>query len=222
MTETLDIGAGELEVFGFEEKSQASALKEEVDQLLAAISGHERTLATSYVRLGRLMNQVQHGKFWLGWGFGSFGQYVDSIKDKIGRERSALYEFCSVSEKLLPQISESDLETMGISRASLLKRFVQQTSRRVPPDLLAAALDDTITVAKFKTICYHEMKADEPIQGVWREWNFYCEPDHWAEIQQAAEVAKREVPIDSNLPDHVIRKDVLLAFAREFLGTYSK
>jgi hypothetical protein len=69
---------------------------------------------------------------------------------------------------------------------------------------------------------YNSLKQTEDIKGVWRDWGAYYEPDQWAEIQQAAELAKREVPIDSNLPDHVIRRDVLLAFAREFLGTYSK
>lgn len=222
VTELLDIGEGEIVEFGFEERNQASALKEEVDQLLDEIHGHEKKLGRGYARLGRLVNQVQQGKHWLGWGYSSFGSYVDDIKDRIGRERSAIYEWVACAEKLLPQMSEQTLEDIGISRASLLKKFVQTTGRRVTPELLSASLDDSVTVAQLKIIVYNLMKSNEDVKGVWRDWGFYCEPDHWAEIQQAAEVAKREVPIDPNLPDHVIRRDVLLAFAREFLGTYSK
>jgi hypothetical protein len=222
MTELLDIGQGEIEAWGFEEKSQASVLKEEVESLLDEIGRHEKTLSRSYVRLGLLTDKAIQGRCWIGWGYESSGAFVDSICARIGRQRSAVYEFAAISQKLLPQISQADLETMGISKASLLKRYVQQSGRRVEPGLLASALDDTVTVAQLKTIVYNSLKQTEDIKGVWRDWGAYYEPDQWAEIQQAAEVAKREVPIDPNLPDHMIRRDVLLAFAREFLGTYSK
>lgn len=221
MTELLDIGPGEIEVFGFEEKSQASDLKEEVDQLLDEIYGHEKKLGSSYIRLGRLLGEVDQQRAWIPWGYTSLAGYITAIKDRIGRERSQIFEMIAVAEKLLPQISESDLETMGISRASLLKKFVQTTGRRVTPELLSASLDDSITVAKFKTICYHEMKSEEPIKGVWRDWGFYCEPGHWEEIQQAAKLAREITPIDGNLSDHEIRREVLLALSREFYGTYS-
>lgn len=215
MTELLQVAEPEIEFFGTEEKDQASALKEEVEFLLSQISGHEKTLSGSYVRLGRLMNRVQNGKHWIPWGFVSFGSYVDSVTDRLGRERSSIYEFCAVSEKLLPQISEGDLETMGISRASLLKKFVVNTSRQVTPELLSAALDPTVKVAQLKAQVYAEMHQQEDPKGKWRDIGFYCLDEEFEEIKQARAL----VPVEGNLPEWAIWREAILAFSREFYST---
>jgi hypothetical protein len=222
MTELLDIGPGELEIFGFEEKSQAYSLKEEVDSLLDEIHGHEKKLGSSYVKLGRLLGEVDRQRAWIPWGYTSLAGYITAIKDRIGRERSQIFEMISVAQRLLPQVSEADLEAMGISRASLLKKFVVQSQRRVTPELLAAALDCTVTVANLKQLCYSEMNQKQDPLGTWYDLSgFYVSPDEKLEMKRGFELARRvDPPTDPNLPEHYQRKDCVLKWVREFIGTY--
>lgn len=214
MGELLQIDS-DVEFFGPPDQDEGLTLRDRVNELLNQITTHERTLAGSYIRLGLLVNKAIQGRFWIGWGYESSGAFIDSIKNRIGRERSAIYECASVAEKLLPQINEADLERMGISRASLLKKFVQTTSRRVPPELLSAALDNSVTIAQFKSIVYNSMKQDEPIKGKWYDWGFYATPEEYAEIQQAVKL----VPINGNVPDWASRLEIILSFAREFYSS---
>lgn len=216
MTELLDIGEGEIVEFGFEERNQASALKEEVDQLLDEIHGHEKKLGSSYIKLGRLLGEVDRQRAWMPWGYTSLAGYITSIEERIGRKRSQIFEMVACAEKLLPQIAESDLEAMGISRASLLKKFTVQSQRRVTPELLAAALDGSIKLDEFQEIVYNNLNQEQEPKGTWRSIGFFAEPFEWEEIKQA----KALVPVNGNLSDQKIWKETLLAWAREFYGTY--
>lgn len=215
MGDLLQIGNGELEFFGLEEKDQASKLRDDINSLLNSIRSHEQKLGSSYIRLGRMLSEVDRQRAWIPWGYNSLAGYINSIKDQIGRERSQIFEMVAVAEKLLPQISESDLESMGISRASLLKKFCNQTMRRVPPELLAAALDVSISVAEFKAKVYNELHQEQEVKGKWVDYGFYATAEELAEIQQAAKL----VPIEGNIPDWAVRREVMLSFAREFFSS---
>jgi hypothetical protein len=108
---------------------------------------------------------------------------------------------------------------MGISRAQELARFVKETGRRVPADLLDAALDPNKNITELHVQVQEAMHVKEGPSGTWYEplGGAYYTPDEKKEVQQAIDLARRD--IDPTLPDHVIRKQVMLAFAREFYSS---
>lgn len=197
-------------------------LQDQINGLLDSISSNELNLSKSYARLGRRLLEVQKGMYWHDWGFESFNRYVSSVGEKIGRGKSQVYAYVSVVERLLPYVSDTDLEAMGISRATELARFVKQSGRAITPSLLAAALDPDVKLDRLHTDVLEELHERGEIQGTWREYGgSYFLADEWKEVQAAIETAKRVDEDIVSQPDHIQRKMVLLSWCREFVSTYS-
>lgn len=226
--EIIHLGEGEI----IPHPEDTIGLKEQVEGLLEAIRANESRLATSYARLGSLLLQVRKGCYWEAWGYKSFGQYIDSLRVRIDRGRSQIYAALSAADKLLPLISEQDLETVGISKAHELQRFVQQSGRNpanVVVDetgrtLLDAAKDDAVTVSQLHALVLEALHEKGEVKGTWFEFGgCYLLADEKKEILDAMSVTRRvEPPIDENAADHVQRKEIMLRWAREFAGTYAE
>lgn len=202
-----------LEVFAPEDTNS------DIEALLDSISNHELRLATSYVRLGVLLLKAQNTRSWNG--YPSFAQYLGYIENRIGRARSQIYAYVSVAEHLLPHVSESDLEKMGISRASELARFVKQSGRGVPSHLLAAALDTKqFKIDKLHTEVLEELHERGEVRGKWHDplgGGFYATDEEMKEIKLALDSARNMNPTDQ--PEHVQRKEIFLALCREFISS---
>jgi len=206
----------EIDVFD----DEAETINSDINGLLTSIKNHELSLASNYVKLGRLLLRVQQERYWEGWGHSSFGQYIDSLRDYLDRARSQIYAFVAVADKLLPYVREQDLDSMGISRAQELARFVKQSGLKVPQHLLEAALDSKVKIGQLKIQVSEALHIKGEIQGTW--WDpfgggAYFTPDEKKEVQQAQELARRDIQTD--LPDHQQRKEIILAWAREFYSS---
>lgn len=198
----------------------ADTLKVEIDSLLSSIRNQERSLATSQARLGWKLLQVQKEKRWVGWGFESFGGYIDAVRGYIDRGRASVYVMISVAEKLLPSISEEDLDNMGISRAQELARFVNQSGRQVPTHLLEMALDNGKRISELHVAVLEELNERGEVKGNWFDvGGFYALPDEKKELEQAFGWAKNILELNPDLPDHQVRKEIILALARDFLSS---
>lgn len=206
----------ELDYFTEEE---ATSLKVEIDSLLDSIHGQEKSLATNYVHLGKKMLRVQQGQYWREWGYPSVAAYYQSVGARIGRQRAQMYNYVSVAEKLLPYVSEQDLEAMGISRAQELARFVKQTGRIVTPHLLEAALDPNKNIAELHAEVMQAANAKGEVRGSWWEpfGGSYYDLDERKEVQMAVQIAMKDV--DPTHPEHIQRKHVILALVREFISS---
>jgi len=126
----------------------------------------------------------------------------------------------AVADKLLPYVREEDLDSMGISRAQELARFVKQSGLKVPQHLLEAALDSKVKIGQLKIEVSEALHIKGEIVGTW--WDpfgggAYFSPDEKKEVQQAQELARRDIQTD--LPDHQQRKEIILAWAREFYSS---
>jgi hypothetical protein len=192
-------------------------LQTEIDTLLFGIRNQELTLATSFARLGHRLHRVQAEKKWVDWGYASFGKYIDFVRERINRGRSQIYAILSCAERLLPSVSESDLDHMGISRAQELARFVKQSGRKVPEGLLLLALDNSRTIEELHSAVLEELHERCDPKGNWYDFGgFYILPDEKKEIEQAIGLAKTVLGIANDVPEHQVRKLILLAFAQEF------
>jgi hypothetical protein len=126
-----------------------------------------------------------------------------------------------VAEKLLPSVSESDLDRMGISRAQELARYVKQSGRKVPEGLLELALDDKRTIEELHTAVLEQLSEKGEVKGKW--WSpfagSYYTPEEKLEVNQAMSAARDVLGLGSDIPDHQTHKLILLAFAQEFLSS---
>lgn len=209
-----------VDVFDEPDPVEADTVKSDIEALLASIKNHELRLATSHARLGRQLLRVQHDKLWVPWGFPSFGSYIDSIRQRIDRGRASIYACIGVAERLLPSVCESDLDSMGISRAQELARFVKQSGRKVTPHLLELALDNSRTIEELHSAVLEELHERCDPKGNWYDFGgFYILPDEKKEIEQAIGLAKNVLGIANDVPEHQARKLILLAFAQEFLSS---
>lgn len=215
----LDIFAEEpIEIFS----EDGDQLRKEIDDLLGSISGHEMKLATSYARLGGRLLKVRAEKRWAEWGYASFGQYIDDIRARIGRQRAQIYAMVSVSERLLPSVSESDLEEMGISKAQELARYTKQSGLRVPQDLLNKALDPQVGISELHVAVLEALHEKHDPRGTWFSFGgAYLLPEEKDAYLQAFDLAKRVEPlIPHDMPEHMQVKEVMLRFAQSFYAEY--
>lgn len=232
MTEIVHLGTGEI-----------VTLREQIEGLLEAIGEDELRLATSYARLGRLLCEVGETEKWRGWGYESFGKYIQFIGNRIHRERSQIYASITAAKHLLPLVSESDLEAVGISKAIDLQKFVKQSGRnpaRVmitisPEEKLAFKFDtDEISLLEFAkhpdvsgkrlhAAVLEALYEKGEVKGTWFDLGgFYATSEEKKEILNAMSVARRVEPIIPDTdPEHVQRKAIFLRWAQEFAGTYS-
>ena len=214
--------ASEIEVFSAADRLDAALVREEIEGLLDSIQAHQIRLATNYVQLGAAMLKAQDRKLWIDWEFRSWGSFVVYVCKKIGRERSQLYAVVSTTQLLLSSVSENDLNAIGISKAQELARFVKQSGRSVPDSLLELAKNETTTVEQLHAAVLEELHEKGESKGKWHEFGgFYCTTDEWKEIEQARRAAMAvDPPIPDTDPDHVIRREVVLKWAREFVSSY--
>lgn len=213
---------GVIDFFSEGQLEEASIIRTDLDSLLTSIKTSELKLATSYVKLGHLLNKVQTARYWLEWGFESWGSYIDEVRDKIGRGRSQVYGILAAVEQLSPYVSELDMETMGVSRAQALARYVKKSGCRVTPFLLEQALNPKVTISELTSCVSSALHEEDAPKGKWRDFGFYATKEEWLEIEQAMNCARRlDPPIQPDTPDHVALREIMLRLSQEFVGTYA-
>lgn len=213
---------GEIDFFSEGQIEEASIIRTDLDSLLTSIKTSELKLASSYVKLGHLLNKVQTARYWLEWGHHSWGSYIDEVRDKIGRGRSQVYGILAAVEQLSPYVSELDMESMGVSRAQALARYVKRSGCRVTPFLLEQALNPKVTLAELTSSVSSALHEEDAPKGKWRDFGFFATAEEWKEIEQAMDAARRiDPPIEADTPDHVALKEIMLRFSQEFASTYA-
>ena len=204
-----------------EERLSAEETAKEINELLDAIKNDEIDLARNFARLGTTLIKIRAKKFWLLWGFSNFSQYIESIRERVGKGRTQLYSCVSVAEKLLPFVTETELSEIGITKSGELARAVRNGSP-ITKELIAHARDPKTTIESLRAELFeNKVNPSEP-RGIYFDFGgAYLSSDEKAEIMRAFDVACRVDPvIDQALPEHARRKEVFLRWAREFLATY--
>lgn len=200
----------------------ANLVAHKIESLLGAIKTGELNLATNYVQLGNQLLTVRSNKYWVPLGFGNFGKYIESVKDRIQIGRTQLYLYISTVEKLLPSVNESQLNQMGISKAVELQRVVSQTGAQPPQELIDFALDPNVTREGLKGEVYKHLNITTPADtGIYFEIGCYVTQEEREEIQRGLDVATKVDPvIPTDWPENNRKKEILLRLVREFLATY--
>jgi hypothetical protein len=215
----------------------AKVVEEKIDALLSSINTHELGLASSYARLGALLQEVRTEGYWMAYGFSKFSDYLESIRKKIRRKRSQMYAIIGVAETLLPVMSEEKLEEVGITKAYELRRLVKEGRRPslqiLDPDNDTDDLSKTIsiedfaarrstTAARLRVVVNEALHIKEEPHGPWMELGgFYAWSDEKEEIDQFWELGKKILGKGADRDsEHEVRKGIFLAAVRECLGTW--
>lgn len=200
---------------------KANAVKTEIDVLIEQISDGQWSLGRKFVQLGVALLAVRANKYWEGWGYPSFGAYIDTVTVKLDRGRAQLYGYIGCAEKLLPKLGDDQLIEMGVSRALELAKVVN-AGKVISPALLTKALDEKIPLTEFKAAVAGEIHQEIPENGKWRDvGGFYASQEEWEEIQRGFDIAARTDPvIAAATPDWAKRKEIQQRLVREYLATY--
>lgn len=129
-----------------------------VDRLADDICESQLTMQKNFVRIGQALLDVETKQHWIQRSFPddtedvdvpcrSFARYLKSVGTRANRKRTQLYHCLGVAKDLLPLIPETDLVTMGITKATMLRKMV--TAGHTPfPKLIEAAKSKTVTAGQ--------------------------------------------------------------------------
>ena len=203
------------------EKQEAEWTQNAVDSLLSQINSSESILRRDFAQLGTLLLRVRTKKYWHALGYPTFGSYIDKIKDKVGKGRTQLYQVVGVAEKLLPWMSPDDLAKIGISKAIELKKYIDQTGKLPPDDVVTAAENAEVGTAELKAILFQD-KNPQTEQGTYFDLGgFYATKDERDEINRAFDVAAKTDPVVSNeIPEWARRKEIIQRLCMNYLAEY--
>ena len=218
-------------------KDAAMRLATDIDSLLSQISAHELRLAKSYARLGGLLREVKNQQYWIAYGYDRFSSYLEFVRTKIGRERSQVYAILSVAETLLPLMSESSLEAVGISKAHELRRLVKEggnvEAEILDPDnqtediagsvrIMDYASRPGVTAKQLRVKVNELLHIHEDVKGSWLDLGgLYATEDERQEIDQFWEVGRKMFAPPDEHAEHVWKHEVFMAAVRESLSTWS-
>lgn len=207
-----------------EEREEAKALQLKIEEVTQVILDEKKSLDSNFVRLSTYVNEMRRKKYWLLLQFRTFGDYLTSIEEKFNLGKSQLYVGMNVTRNLLGSVSEEDIVDMGITKASVLSKYVEQSGQKtIPEEILAEALDSKVTKDQLEASVNAKLHNVLPEKGKWfSQPGFFCSDDEQAEILDAIELAKSIDPVIPNsIPHWQQMKEAYLRMAREFIGSYS-
>jgi hypothetical protein len=181
------------------------------------------SLEQSWIRLGVLLSEFKQQEHWRGLGYSTFDDFISELKSKFNRGRTVLYSYLGVAEVLLPTITAEKLEQMGIAKALELKRALKRLEGKpLPAGLLAAALDPNKTTTELRGEVGAALHITEEPKGTWFDLQgFFMLPDERKEFKEAFLATEALLGLSNALPDHIRRKEVILAWLREWYGTHA-
>ena len=221
----MDALEGLVQSFSPEEKLEAKDLEITIKSLAGAILEHKQSLERNYVKLSQCIDEIRRKKYWLLGNYKTFGEYLADCEKKYGIGHSQLYVGMKVARNLLPSVPEKDLVEMGITKAGKLSKYVEQSGQTtIPEEVLSVARDPKKTSEDLDQVVNTKLHNVLPVErGKWYALEgFYVDDDEKQEILDAIDLAKSIDPVIPNsIPEWRQRKEIMLRWVREFLGTYS-
>lgn len=207
-----------------QKETEAKQLLEDIHKTLEAIQHGHNEFVTGFARLGTMLVEVKQNKYWKDWGFESFGKFVQYVEEKVKKGRSQIYNTISVAEKLLPYVSESGIEKMGITKASILAKVVKETGLEPSLEVKEAAVNPQVEADEFKATVYGNYKVQnmDNEKGKYRDLGgFFATDEEWQEIQEVFALAeKQDPPILNETSEWARRKEIIWRLCAEFKATY--
>lgn len=196
----------------------AEKLLARVSNLLDQTRAAQDELHRNYVEIGIAILDVQKAKAWMILpDLKSFDQYIMSCEDKFGRKRTALYEYTRVARELLPEIGETQLIEIGISKAGQLASYLH-SGQKLTPELLLAAKDQKVD--DFRSDLFRKMNKIPENGGKWFKIEFVASKEELEELEQTFELSEEVEPSPEGTPEWAKIKTAVFRMAAEFKAEY--
>ncbi len=221
----MDALTGLAQSFTAKEKEEANQISAKIAQVAGAIKAQKEEIESNFVRLSQLIDEVRAKKYWLLGEYKTFGDYLADCEKKYGIKHSQLYVGMKVARNLLPSVTEKDLVGMGISKAGVLSKYVEQSGNSViPNDILDIANDPKVRTEDLDAAVngkLHNVLSTEKSKWYNPE-GFYVTEEELKELQDAENLARSIDPVVSNsIPGWQQRKEIALRLAQEFIAAWS-
>jgi hypothetical protein len=206
------------------DKAKAMEARTEIYNALGAATASVVRLEASWIWLGTLLADFKAKGQWQPLGYAGFEQFILELRDTYNRGKTQLLMYVSVAEKLLPTISPNTLEEIGISKCAELKRAITRNNgAALPESIIEAAKKQTTTIKELRCIIGATLNiSDDREKGTWFDFEgCYFTPEERREFVEAIHVAKKHLDIKAHVPNHIQRKEIFLAFAREYFSTWA-
>lgn len=195
-------------------------LLDQVDQLLDEARETHQEAMSRFAELGSKLLTVRETQAWKTRDFKSFGDYLKYAEQRFNLGRTSLYHYISVSEKLLPMVGEETLSQIGISKAGELNRFVKETGKNPPQELIDRAADPETSVKEIReaVFTYVDKKPDDRVYvdlGA-----VFCTPEERQELRAGYDHVLKILDLPAEYSESAKRKEIQLALVREFYSSY--
>lgn len=220
----MDALTGVANSFSPKEKEEAQKIETKIQEVSGAIKADKERLESNFVRLSQLIDEVRSKKYWLLGSYKTFGDYLADCEKKYGIKHSQLYVGMKVARNLLPSVTEGDLVQIGISKAGILSKYVEQSGNSViPEDVMIAARDPRVRTEDLDNVVNGKLHNVLQTKGTWyAPGGFFVDEDERKELQDAEDLAISIDPVIPNtIPIWQQKKEVALRLAREFIGSWS-
>ena len=145
-------------------KVVAAEKLQETEALVAKLAAAEGQLEAGYAKLAYALQDISEHRYWQGT-YKSFGEFVQHISTKYNLGKSQIYNYLATARDLGDDVTEAQLNTMGISKALALREAKNNTGT-IPPAIVERALDPTITVKDIKKLLFDAGKIGPHEDGI--------------------------------------------------------
>ncbi len=194
-----------------------------IDRELALLKSSENILNRGYARLAGLLVIAKLNESWRDENHPSFGAYVMSVANFLGKSHQQIHAYITAAEKLLPLVGEGGLDKMGISKATELVRASRKSSKPLTPALLEAALDPSKRVDEIRALAHAELELGgvAPKGRYLDIGGFYVDDEQYKTFVEAVKISQRILALPQDMPDWQQRQRIILFWAQEISGTYA-
>jgi hypothetical protein len=201
----------------------AGGLLEEIYAQLDKASADEVVLEQSWMRLGKLLLRCKNAEAWRPAGFQSFELFMLHLRDRYNRGKTQLWSYMTVAEKLSPTIDAKTLEEIGISKALELKRGLKKSGgKAIPQEIIDKARLQATTIKEVRALLAQAFNLSPDDKGTWFDLDgFFVTTEEKQEFVSAVRTTLALLGIAKDIPNHIQRKEVIFAWAREFIGTHA-
>lgn len=208
------------EEISLEEVLKSPRMLPEIYARLTQACADETALEHGWISLAALMLRYRESKQWLQDGFDTWEGFMDTLSERYKRGRTQLRSYLGVAEYFLPTISEEKLEAIGISSALEMRRQSKLAGKPVPQEIIDVAAQ--LTTKELRARLAQSFHLQEDPKGTWFDFQgAFFNAEQRQEFRDAVKVAMKVLGIKPNVPDHIARGEIMLAFAKEFFGTHA-
>lgn len=202
------------------DKLEQKSLLTRVDELLAERGQLHQAADRNFIEIGLAMSAVKQTKAWISVAH-SWDAYVLDCGHKFDKGRTALYNYISITERLLPSVSGEQLIGIGISKAQALAGLVKRTGKSPSKEMLAKASNSAVGVDEFRAEVAAALHEKPENAGKWLELGgFWATTEEKQEHDRVMSVAREVLELPEGTSEWVERKAIFQALAAEFLSQH--